>query len=291
METSDLFRYDFKIFTPTPIYIEVWGYSRGRTELELNYLKKRKKKENLYRKLGLTLIGIEDHTFDKPFLEMYSSFSQSLLTVLPSLKPKPLDLEYLLYGTSFSINNVISQLKEIVKSNQGYFPTTTQLRKIERGEGLISQIQKYGGVDVFKKIIKVDIEPKEVLWTIDYLQSELQKFNGLNYVPAQSELKERDRLDIYGGIQRNGGWKAVSQKLRVPTRREYLKLNPLEYQGKWTKDLIKSELQLIIKKLGYFPNERDLKNIGRLDLYGGIKRNGGMKYFKSEFTKSNHLRK
>ena len=57
-----------------------------------------------------------------------------------------------------------------------------------------------------------------------------------------------------------------------------MKINPKEYQGKWSEDKIEKEVKEIINKIGRFPKEKDLTKLGRRDLYSGIKRVcGGMK--------------
>ena len=272
--------YDFKLFiNNTIVYVEVWGYTRGRTDFEKNYESKRIKKEKEYQKLGLKLIGIDgEKVFSKSFDEIYSELESLIQIFNPSFTSKPLDINYFLGGSNYSINSIIEELKQIIKNNDGYFPTTHQLRELNGGEGLISMIQKYGGVDTFKKLLNTDIKPRELKWDIDSLKKEIYKLNKLKYVPSINDLKKNNRLDIYGGINKNGGVKKVSQKLKIPTKREYLRINPKGYQGKWSEEIIEREVKLIIEKIGRFPQEKDLKELGRTDLHVGIKRfSGGMK--------------
>ncbi len=265
--------YDFKLFLDnTIVYVEVWGYTRGRTDFEKNYESKRIKKEKEYQKLGLKLIGIDgEKVFSKSFDEIYSELESLIQIFNPSFTSKPLDINYFLGGSNYSINSIIEELKQIIKNNDGYFPTTSQLRELKGGDGLISMIQKYGGVDTFKKLLNTDIKPRELKWDIDLLKKEIYNLNKLKYIPSHSDLETMNRLDILGGIHRNGGFKKVSEKLKVPSKSEYLKINPKEYQGKWSKEIIEREVKLIIEKIGRFPQEKDLKELGRNDLYGGIK--------------------
>ena len=109
------------------------------------------------------------------------------------------------------------------------------------------------------------------------------KLNKLKYIPSYSDLEKMKRLDILGGIHRNGGFKKVSEKLKIPSKSEFLKIYPKEYQGKWSEEKIEKEIEVIIKKIGKFPQEKDLNSLGRRDLYNGIKRIcGGMKKFREK---------
>ena len=277
--------YDFKLnLNKTIVYVEVWGYTRERTDFEKEYGKKRLKKEKEYQKLGLNLIGINgEKVFSKTFDEIYSEFEKLIKKFLPSFVSKPLDINYFLGGSKYSINTIVEELKLIIKNNNGFFPTTYQLRELEGGEGLLSMIHKYGGVDTFKKLLNTDIKPQELKWDIDSLKKEIYKLNKLKYIPSYSDLEKMKRLDILGGIHRNGGFKKVSEKLKIPSKSEFLKIYPKEYQGKWSEEKIEKEIEVIIKKIGKFPQEKDLNSLGRRDLYNGIKRIcGGMKKFREK---------
>ena len=283
-ETSDSYRYDFKLFLTTkPIYVEVWGYSRGRGEIGKSYVIKMNKKEQLYKKLGFTLLGIEEWVFEKSFIEIYNIFISMIQRFDPYFKPKELDLDYLLFGSKHSIKNVVNELKLIINDNDGYFPSTSQLREIHGGEGLISRIQKYGGVGVFKEMFGIEIKPSDPKWTIEFLKEEIFQINGLKYIPSLNELKRLNRLDVYGGIQQNGGSKLISKQLSIPNKLKFNKLYPEEYKGKWSQELIEVELKGIIKTIGHFPNEKELKKMNRVDLHVGIKRFGGMRKFRNKF--------
>ena len=280
--------YDFKLFLNTTIvYVEVWGYTRERTDFEKEYVKKRLKKEKVYQQLGLKLIGIDgEKVFSKTFKEIYSEFEKLIQKFLPNFISEPLDINYFLGGSKYSINTIVEELKLIIKNNNGFFPSTTQLKELKElkgGEGLISMIQKYGGVDTFKTILKTDIKPQESKWDIDLLKKEIHKLTKLKYIPSYSDLEKMKRLDILGGIHRNGGFKKVSEKLNIPSKSEFLKIYPKDYHGKWTKEKIEKEVKEIINRIGKFPQEKDLTKLGRRDLYSGIKRIcGGMKKFRKE---------
>jgi hypothetical protein len=269
--------YDFKLLlnNNTTVYIEIWGYTRNRNKLEKAYHKKRKLKEEFYRKLSLNLIGIEAPIFEKPFKRIYSHFVKQVSKYDKSFKAKRMNLDYLLYGSNYNEEDVIKRLQEIIKNNNGYFPSTDDLRQIENGGGLISQIQKYGGVSHFKNILKTDVAKKESKWSMEYLKNELYKINQLKYLPSYSELNDLKRLDVLGGIQKNGGFKKVTQKLGISSRSQFLKKNPKPSNTKWTIDYLMKELEPIINKYKTIPSESELTNLGRGDIVAGIKKNGG----------------
>ena len=269
--------YDFKLILTNNkcVYVEIWGYTRNRNKFEKAYHKKRLLKEQFYKKLSLNLIGIDSLIFEKPFQLIYNHFEKQIVKHDKSFKAKKIDLDYLLYGSNYSEKDVIRQLQLIAKNNNGFFPSTDDLRQIENGEGLISQIQKYGGVSHFKRILNIDIDQKKSKWSIEYLKNELYKINQLKYLPSYSELSELKRLDILGGIHKNGGFKKVALNLDIPSKSEYIKINPKPSKTKWTMTYLLKELEPIIEAYKTVPSEGKLISFGRGDIVVGIKQNGG----------------
>jgi hypothetical protein len=257
------------------VSVEIWGYTRNRNKFEKAYHKKRLLKEQFYKKLSLNLIGIDAPIFEKPFQLIYNHFEKQIVKHDKSFKAKKIDLDYLLYGSNYSEKDVIRQLQLIVKNNNGYFPSTNDLRQIENGEGLISQIQKYGGVSHFKRILNTDIDKKKSKWSIEYLKNELYNLNQLKYLPSYNELSELKRLDILGGIQKNGGFKKLSLNLDIPSKSAYIKRNPKPSKTKWTMSYLLKELEPIIEEYKTVPSEGKLISLGRGDIVVGIKKNGG----------------
>jgi hypothetical protein len=282
-DIKEKYRYDFKLkLNETDVYVEIWGYSRNRTELEKNYTKKRGLKENVYGQLNLKLLSIDDSVFEKSFQEMYQEFSRLIQQHDSSFKPKEINLNYFLYGSKNNIEDVVKEILEQVELNDGFFPSTTILKK-QGLEGLISRIQKYGGVEVFKEKLGLEIKKHELKWTIELLKDEINKINGLSHVPSLQELKLIGRLDIQGGIQKNGGSKKVSKILNIPSKSVYSSNQPYLYQGKWSKTLIIQMIKEMIKELQRFPNETDFKSSNNVGLLIGIKRFfGGLRNLKKE---------
>jgi hypothetical protein len=286
----DRYLFDFKLTLENKkvVFVEIWGYTRNRNKQEKDYHKKRLKKEELYRKLNLKLIGISADIYEKPFDEIYNFFSKAILKYDKNFIPKKLDTNHFLWGSTYNEDTLIETLRDIVRLNRGYFPTTNELRKLQNGEGIISQIQKFGGVGYFKTKLEVTSKMKESKWVLENLKTEIKKFNNLLYVPSYDELSKSNRIDIFGGIQRNGGFKNVSKLLNIPTYNEYHKTNPKPSKSKWTKEYLFKELNLIVKRYNKIPSETKLIEIGRGDLVFGIKKNGGFTKIKKQWLNLNN---
>ena len=276
------YQFDFKLIlnNEKEVFVEIWGYTRNRNKQEKDYHEKRLKKEKVYQDLELNLIGIPADIYEKSFVEIYDYFSKSIFNYDVSFIPKQLDIKYLLWGATYNEDNIIETLNSLIESNEGYFPSTSQLRKLENGDGIVSQIQKFGGVQYFKDKLNIPSKLKESKWTLLKLKTEINSVNNLLYIPSYNELNELNRLDILGGIQKNGGFKNVAKLLNIPTCAEYFKLNPKNSKSKWTTEYLLSELKPIIKQFSTIPSEIKLIEIGRGDLVFGIKKNGGFKKLK-----------
>jgi hypothetical protein len=276
--------YDFKLKlrNKKDVFVEIWGYTRNRNKQEKEYHEKRIKKEKVYNDLNLNLIGIPADIYEKTFIEIYNYFSKSIAYFDIDYIPKKIDVNYFLWGSTFNEENITEKLNGLIENNEGYFPTTHQLRKLDNGERIITQIQKFGGAQYFKNKLKVSSKAKGSKWTLTKLKKEIKTINNLLYIPSYNELKEINRLDILGGIQKNGGFIKVAKLLNIRTCTEYLKLNPKPSKSKWTKALLFKELQPIVNKFSNIPSEVDLIKMGRGDLVLGIKKNGGFIKIKEE---------
>ncbi|MEA4850481.1 MAG: hypothetical protein VB126_03390 [Paludibacter sp.] len=278
--------FDFKLILSSKkvVYVEIWGFTRQRNVQEKEYHEKRIKKEEVYKSLKLNLIGIPADIYEQSFSEIYKYFTNSILEFNESFVAKPLDINYLLWGSTYNENTLIETLEVIIKNNGGFFPSTNEIRLLNNGEGLISQIQKFGGVQYFKDKLNVDSNIKGSKWTLTKLKNEIESLNGLQYLPSYNELKDFNRLDILGGIQKNGGFKQVALQLKIPTCSSYLKENPKELKTKWTIDYLLSELEPIIRQYNTIPSETSLIKLGRGDLVVGIKINGGFVKMKERLS-------
>lgn len=276
------FKFDFKInLLGKDIYFEIWGYTKERNKFEERYQIKRCEKEKLYHQSNLNLIGINSDIFEMSFNLIYDHFTNQIKKYDSSFVPREMDLDLFLWGSHYSINDVLTQLQIIVRENNGYFPSTSYLRQIKGGDGLISQIQKFGGVEIFKNKLNINIKPHESKWTLDKLKYELYSLNKHKYIPSDSELKSFNRLDILGGIHKNGGFKKVSAILQIPSSTIFRKTQPKISKSKWSIDFLINELKPIINELGRLPNERELRKMKRVDIVYGIKMNGGFKKLKN----------
>lgn len=53
-------------------------------------------------------------------------------------------------------------------------------------------------------------------------------------------------------------------------------------RGHWTEKIIISELEPIIKEMGYFPTQSGLDKMGKSDLHNAMRRHGGFNYFREK---------
>lgn len=274
---SKKYQFDFKLKLDDKkiVFVEIWGYTRNRNKQEKDYHEKRLKKESFYKKLKLNLIGIPADIYEKSFDEIYNYFTKSISKFYKNYTPKELDVNHFLWGSTFNEENLSETLRNLINLNQGYFPTTGELRKLKNGEGIISQIQKFGGVEYFKNKLNVISKTKESKWSLENLKAEINNLNKLLYVPSYDELNKLNRLDVFGGIQKNGGFKNVAKVLQIPTYTDFNKTNPKPSKSKWTKEYLYEELIPIIEKCNKIPSETKLIEMGRGDLVFGIKKNGG----------------
>lgn len=97
--------------------------------------------------------------------------------------------------------------------------------------------------------------------------------------PTMKDFIKFNRVDLYGGVIRNGG---------IAKFRTLLGYNPI--LRKWAESDIIIELKTTAEQVGHFPTEKELIRLGKSDLIGAINRYGNMKQFRdlSGFPMSFH---
>jgi hypothetical protein len=139
------YKYDFKL--RDNLFIEVWGLS-GRPE----YDQKRKKKEELYKELGFTLISIEKELFHKALPKQEQELDKIFSKFdFDNSKIQELNLEDVVskWKGYWTYENTLEELKTVVRSINNTFPTVSYLRKIGKVQ-IQKSMQKYGGQNVFR---------------------------------------------------------------------------------------------------------------------------------------------
>jgi len=105
-------------------------------------------------------------------------------------------------------------------------------------------------------------------WTHENIMKELKEVIAeLGHFPIRTELKEKDRNDLIGAMNKNGGM----NKFRTLLDSE-LHQKPANY---WTNENTVKELKEVIAELGHFPIRTELKGTDRNNLVNAIAKNGG----------------
>ncbi len=131
----------------------------------------------------------------------------------------------------------------------------------------------HGGIKKFRDLLGCKSPQRQIFWTIDNTLKELQEFIGcIGHFPTLPEFIEYNRVDLYGGIIRNGG----INKFRTLSGHNIIQHS----RGDWTDDFIVKELKTVADKLGHFPSDKYLIGLGKSDLVGAIVRHGNMNKFR-----------
>lgn len=270
------FKYDFKVsaLDGNPIFIEVWGYGSKDNRKVTNpivktYLERKEQKIKFYTEKGLKYISLQGHWFDKSINVIYQKVTEELLKAnIISKIPERLDqegIEFLVYDV-YDTEAIIRALTEISMS-LGHMPSARDLEKVNRGD-LIDDILKLGGFPHCRKIWGLNKKEIEKKWNKEKLREELEPFvQELGRVPTQSELKKANRLDILGGIYKNGGHRKVAEEFGW----DYI-VNHIDYRD-W--EFFKSEILPICEREGYLPSANKLKEMGNGKLGAALKSHGG----------------
>ncbi|HEY9803554.1 MAG TPA: hypothetical protein V6D25_24635 [Leptolyngbyaceae cyanobacterium] len=270
------FKYDFKVadLDGNPVFIEIWGYrskdeNKAISKIVKAYLERKEEKINFYIEKGIKYISLEGHWFDKSINLIYQKVTTELLKAnIISNPPKQLSqeaIEFLIYNV-YDTEAILQDITEIAMS-LGHMPTARDLMKINRGD-LIDNILKLGGFPHLRKILKLDKKQIEKKWSKEKLREELEPFvQQLGRLPTAKELEKVNRLDIVGGIYKNGGHRKVAEDLGW----EYI-TNYVDYRD-W--DFFKSELLPLCEQEGYLFSADKLKQMGKGKLGASLKFHGG----------------
>jgi len=168
------------------------------------------------------------------------------------------------YGYWKERSNVKDGLERVTKS-LGHFPSWIDLEN--EGEwGIIQGIRDYHGGSITRFREEMGHVPKhntkpENYWPVWMnMKSELEAvITALGHFPTQPELVNLNRQDLHNAIFRHhNGLNAVRERMGYELER----FSP----GHWNLDTIKKELTIVAKKLGHFPIDRELREMG----YGGM---------------------
>ncbi len=161
---------------------------------------------------------------------------------------------------------IIEELKKM-KDNLGHFPRIRELLALKQ-TSLINAIGKHGGVKRFKELLGEDtvINKYGSRWTDETILEALKKIKAdLGHFPRSKELIALKRIDLSVAISRHGGF----NKFRELFGEEAI------FKRGWTDEIILTELNKIINKIGHFPKTRELRLMGQNGLINAMTKHGG----------------
>lgn len=266
-------RYDFKITTTNPIYIEVWGYSsESNRNSHKVYTIKKLEKEKLYKSLGLQFIGIKDDVFNLSFVKMYDAFTKSIQEIIPDFVPKPMNLNVFLFGRRRSFEALLDILRPLIIQNEGFMLNRKQLEL----HGLNNRVYKHGGIGHIAKSLEITKKPRSKIpeMSLSQFKDALTIKYGRDFIPSAEELNENRDGRLQHFISNNGGVKVISSLLDRPTKQEYN-----SQQHKISLELTAEEFKekLIAKyDLNFFPSLKKFRQNKDWQLENYVKMNGGV---------------
>lgn len=163
------------------------------------------------------------------------------------------------------------ELLQII-SNLNHFPTTNELRIINR-EDLLAAINKYGGLNKFRKIFGNEyIQRPKRYWNDELITNELQVIiNNISHFPTYKDLQNSNRYDLRCAIANHGG---------IIKFRKILKYDLIKKpNGYYTKEVIIKELKEIIKNIGHFPSVYEFRKTNNSTLMDKIRNGEGLSKF------------
>ena len=161
-------------------------------------------------------------------------------------------------------------------SELGHNPTSTEIK--ENDSVLFSAIDKFGGIRKIRQHLKLeDYQKADGYWTKKRVLANIKGlYKELGHVPTQNELCERELSVLISKINEYfGGLRQL---------REILGDKQLRVEdGHWTEERILDQAKKIVVKLGYFPSNRQLCEMGYAPLAAQIgRRKKGYRYFRGK---------
>jgi hypothetical protein len=196
------YKFDFKIDN---VYFEIWGFEKNRKHPRcVKYAKKRKIKENLYKKLGLQLIGIECDVFRQPVEAIFQHFESICKTFKwNTTQLREPDLKgYFEKCTLWTESKIKYEFEEIIKKT-GTFPKSKELKMLNKG-GLLDAATRKGGLTKFAIMLGFEKKPKVKKWSEELLLETLLK--NFKEFPTNNQLLKSPHKNLSQQIVRFGGF-------------------------------------------------------------------------------------
>lgn len=183
-----------------------------------------------------------------------------------------------------NLENIKKELLPICKK-LGRMPSYRELQKlgynslpryIIKYHGGFYKVAKKIGFKTYDEAIK---RHSHNYWSLENTIKEyflLIKEKNLDYQPSKKDIYKFNRGDLYGAINKHGGYK----KFKYIFKSKYnYDLKNKDKQRIWSEEKVIAELLPLCKKLGYCPSNADLDKLRRTDLRGIIDRIYNNKYF------------
>jgi len=279
-QKSTKYRYDFKLSDAlgNDVFVELWGYQELNSNGVSNdyiqtYLRKIITKKALYSSLNLPLMEVNGDLFRSDIKTIFIKILNLLKNHNVIVNDVPLtDDQFLLalIYKPYKVEELLTTLKDIGDSI-GHFPSISDLKKMGR-TSLVDRIQKVGGFSLVKSLIDLPSKPKKPKkWGMSELKTELNKLideNGL--IPSYAELKKMGRLDIFGAINKHGGFRKVAIDFGFKT------LIPSNHSDFVKIEQINHALQPMLTETNKIPTLLFIKKNGPSGLYAAIQKFGGI---------------
>jgi len=182
-------------------------------------------------------------------------------------------------------DNAFKELKPICEE-LGRFPSQTELNKkgfktlakaISKNFGGTEKVAKECGYETYDQAIGRKMMG---YWTLEQTVKEYVSYieiNKLSFYPTKNELLHNEKSDMYGSIQKHGGYQKFKEVLKE-TYDFVLNEHPPK-EIKWNFEKVKIELQKVYQKKGYIPTAEELDEMNLQSLRGAIEQRGGVKIF------------
>lgn len=169
---------------------------------------------------------------------------------------------------------IVSELEKI-KQQIGHFPLRKEISDLGRND-LLGGIAKNGGLNRFRTLMGYELKKLHGYWTKDTDEkciTELQQIVAdIGHFPLYEELRPMGKGGLAKAISKSGGINKYRELFGIP-----FVTSPAGFR---TKERCISELEEIIKSIGHFPLQTELKKLDRQDLLGAIDKNGGLNLFR-----------
>jgi hypothetical protein len=167
--------------------------------------------------------------------------------------------------------------KRIEKAIGNYktFPLEKQLRS-DRKSSLAFAINKYGGVNYFRKLLGFEIKKhNQHFWTEKRIIEDLKKIIAkINKFPSQNDLNNLHQTKLAAQVEHKGGFLKFQKLLGFSPKHK-----PDGYYQ--NKDNILAECKKLYLQLKHFPTAAELLTLKQNTLRTAIGRSGGYKYFRN----------